>query len=321
MLEENNEYYSYLELKEIVNSKGLKSRREYDEMRKSPDNIFNKKMPGYLSQFYANKGWVDYCVFFDKPFHMKKKYNMYYEYEECKMVVQSMGIKNHKDYEKKSKQFIKEDIRIPGHPRTIYKEKFEGWGIFLGTGAVAKDRRVFLPFEESREYARGLNFKTWSEWHSLKSEYLPMNVPKNPKKIYKDEFIDYPDWLGVDKYSKMSQGEIKVSKYLDKNNIEFKYNKIIKGCKNIIHLKFDFILNDMNVCIEFDGKQHYQPVDFGGGEEFEKTQKRDQIKNLFCEVNGIKLIRIPYWLKDQEIYELLERELLPIQDNDKLTVI
>ena len=47
-------------------------------------------------------------------------------------------------------------------------------------------------------------------------------------------------------------------------------------------------------------------------EETEKqlvlTQKRDKIKNTYCEEHGIKLIRIPYW-EFKNIEEILNSQL------------
>jgi very-short-patch-repair endonuclease len=40
-------------------------------------------------------------------------------------------------------------------------------------------------------------------------------------------------------------------------------------------LLFDFYLNDLNMCIEYDGLQHYQPINyFGGLDNFEKQKKQ-----------------------------------------------
>jgi len=78
-----------------------------------------------------------------------------------------------------------------------------------------------------------------------------------------------------------------------------------------VKLRFDFYIPDKNICIEYDGIQHYKPTYiFGSAEKKKKTQKRDQIKNLFCEIIGIKLIRIPYYIKDEEMYKILDNELL-----------
>ena len=39
----------------------------------------------------------------------------------------------------------------------------------------------------------------------------------------------------------------------------------------------------------------------GGEEEFRKTQKRDKIKNTYCQVHNIPLLRLPYTLSTEEI--------------------
>ena len=44
-----------------------------------------------------------------------------------------------------------------------------------------------------------------------------------------------------------------------------------------------------NICIEFNGKQHYEPIDFFGGvDRFEKQQINDNIKVNYCNDNNIK---------------------------------
>ena len=66
-------------------------------------------------------------------------------------------------------------------------------------------------------------------------------------------------------------------------------------------MPFDFYLPDFNILIEYDGQQHFKPIDFAGkGEEWAiknmlETQRRDNIKTQYCKDNNIKLIRIPYF--------------------------
>lgn len=96
-----------------------------------------------------------------------------------------------------------------------------------------------------------------------------------------------------------SKGEKIISKLLNENNIS--YNKEFKfsDCKDKKELPFDFYLPDHNVCIEFNGIQHYKPIDYFGGEiAFKKQQKRDNIKKEYCLKNNIPLIIIKY---DEEI--------------------
>lgn len=76
-------------------------------------------------------------------------------------------------------------------------------------------------------------------------------------------------------------------------------------CKDINTLPFDFYLNDYNVAIEYDGEQHYMPVNWNGkmsdeelNRAFELVQFHDKIKTEYCEEQNIQLIRIPYWEKN-----------------------
>ena len=106
-----------------------------------------------------------------------------------------------------------------------------------------------------------------------------------------------------------SKGEIKISEILNSMSVEFEDQKTFEGCKNINLLEFDFYLPYYNVCVEFDGKQHFESIDIFGGElEFEKNKLRDSIKNIFCKENNIKLIRIPYYEIDN-IEQILKKEL------------
>lgn len=90
-----------------------------------------------------------------------------------------------------------------------------------------------------------------------------------------------------------------IKQLLIENNIKHKseYTVIINGSM----YRFDFYLPQYNLCIEYDGKQHFEPVRYytQSDEEmkhtFEETQKRDNIKNNYCKDNNINLLRIPYW--------------------------
>ena len=92
-----------------------------------------------------------------------------------------------------------------------------------------------------------------------------------------------------------SKSEIKISKYLDDNKIECIKQKRFSDCKNMLPLPFDFYLPFYNICIEYDGKQHYNPVDrFGGVNGLAKRKFLDKIKTDYCKDKNIILIRIKY---------------------------
>jgi len=108
---------------------------------------------------------------------------------------------------------------------------------------------------------------------------------------------------------KSSKGEIIISKLLLKNDIKYNEQHKFDDCKNINHLIFDFFLPNHNICIEFDGIQHYKPIKhFGGIESFNKRKERDEIKTKYCKENNINLIRISY-KKYNKIFNILSENL------------
>lgn len=110
----------------------------------------------------------------------------------------------------------------------------------------------------------------------------------------------------------MSSGEKKIFDILVENNINFTSQyKIIEFSDK---MRFDFgIFNSEGVLIrliEFDGEQHYRPVDAWGGEEtYRQTVYRDNLKNEYCLSNNIDLMRIPYWEYDNITLEYLLKGL------------
>jgi len=92
-----------------------------------------------------------------------------------------------------------------------------------------------------------------------------------------------------------SKGERKICNYLNSNNIKFVQEYKFKDCKNKKQLPFDFYLPDYNVCIEYDGRQHFESIDyFGGIESFNKLKINDNIKDVYCYEKKIYLFRIKY---------------------------
>lgn len=110
-----------------------------------------------------------------------------------------------------------------------------------------------------------------------------------------------------------SLGECIIREFLEKNNIEFKQEYRIEDCRNKNPLPFDFAIlqdNTVKLLIEFDGIQHFKPRDgFGGEQEYNTRIVNDEIKDNYCKLNGIKLIRIPYW-EIRRIEEILTQLLL-----------
>lgn len=102
-----------------------------------------------------------------------------------------------------------------------------------------------------------------------------------------------------------SSGERYIVSVLEELDADFIAQYSFPDCKYKQSLRFDFAIFDNNkllYLIEYDGKQHFEPIDwFGGVKDFEKMQTRDNLKNLYCQEHNIPLLRFPYTLSNQEI--------------------
>lgn len=100
-----------------------------------------------------------------------------------------------------------------------------------------------------------------------------------------------------------SKGEKQIRNYLELNNIKYKPQKTFENCKYKAKLRFDFYLLDYNICVEYNGIQHYEPNNyFGGINGYNINQDRFNIKEKFCKENNINLLIIKY---DENIAEKL----------------
>lgn len=160
-------------------------------------------------------------------------------------------------------------------------------------------------------------------------EVLGTYINRNTKveckcKIYEHEWKATPGNLlsgrGCPKCN-ISRGEKRITQYLDNLGINYIYDK--RYFKDLYStsgtlLRPDFIIPSLKIWIEFDGRQHFEPVDFTSKwneqqlqEQFKIVQQNDQIKNQYAKDNNWTLIRIPFTEYDnieQILAEYIEQE-------------
>lgn len=99
-----------------------------------------------------------------------------------------------------------------------------------------------------------------------------------------------------------SKGELELRQILTEKNINFKEQITFKDCltEKGFRCKFDVGIYDnsfknLRGIIEFNGQQHYEVVEYFGGEEkFLAGQKNDFIKKQYCKNHNIPFLEIPY---------------------------
>ena len=68
----------------------------------------------------------------------------------------------------------------------------------------------------------------------------------------------------------------------------------------------------MKYLIEYDGQQHYQPISLFGGEEgYKQTVYRDKLKDKYCKDHNLFLLRLPYYLSNDEIKQKILNTIKP----------
>lgn len=98
-----------------------------------------------------------------------------------------------------------------------------------------------------------------------------------------------------------SSGEAFVDRWLYNGGFNYERQYKITNCRNINPLPFDFMVENRSgeiILIEVDGPQHFKKSNFWGGDTakaWENIQRNDNIKNIYCINNGLKLLRLPYW--------------------------
>ena len=112
-----------------------------------------------------------------------------------------------------------------------------------------------------------------------------------------------------------SKGENTIWEWLKANTIDFIYQKKFEDCKDKNPLPFDFYLPTYNLCIEFQGSQHYDPGFYirikknkeEGLKKFNIQKYHDELKRIYCKENNINFLEIKY---NENIERVLKEELL-----------
>ena len=103
-----------------------------------------------------------------------------------------------------------------------------------------------------------------------------------------------------------SKGELLITSVLSKHSIDFIYQYEIIINKRKYFIDFFIEQNNKKYFIEYNGKQHYTPIEYFGGElAFKKQIVRDNIIRNYCKENNIILLEIDYKISLDLIEQLL----------------
>ncbi len=167
-------------------------------------------------------------------------------------------------------------------------------------------KKFFLSTAEYKHYQ-------WIDESQAKSNYIrriPHVVEKaiysQCKNILKQAEDLYREAIGM---PKVGEGWISETELYYKISDSFKELQVIHHAspKWLGRQHLDIFIPKYKIGIEYQGAQHYKPIDFFGGQDaFEKNIMRDLKKKQICEKHGCKLIYVDEGYQISEIVSKLE---------------
>lgn len=160
--------------------------------------------------------------------------------------------------------------------------------------------RGYLTHQDVKEYIESFGYRLLSEEYENNRQMLLIQCDKghNP---YEVNFNNFKDNESRCPYCNNSKGEDVIKNFLTDKKINFISQYKFEDCRGKSRpLPFDFYLTDYNICIEYDGKQHFKYGCFNMDLlDLMNRKYCDDYKTKYCEDNNILLIRISYWEKDK----------------------
>ena len=183
----------FAEAREYVRGLNLKNGNEYTSFWRQ--NKLPKNFPAKPYNSYKNDGFISMPDFLG----YESMFQEWMSFESAREFVRNLKIKSYSEWEVYCKS-SKKPVNIPKTPSQVYIS--QGWismGDWLGTGTIQTQARIYLDFNEARNFIRKLNLKSGSEWRGYcKSGNLPHNIPKSPNLLYtNDGWFSMGDWLGT----------------------------------------------------------------------------------------------------------------------------
>ena len=161
------------------------------------------------------------------------------------------------------------------------------------------EKNILFDYHQTKLKGCLLNNKISSKDRSMKylskKEKTPYVFVSNYAQKIREKLRAIENEYRIDKGHTVVGSMINESILFQKIKEHFKDYKVIsQGSPNWLkRQRIDIYFPTLNIGIEYQGEQHFKPIDFFGGEEgFVLTQERDKRKRNLCKRNGCVLIDV-----------------------------
>ncbi|MCE9635831.1 MAG: hypothetical protein K8T90_09010 [Planctomycetes bacterium] len=190
---------------------GLRCAREWQDVSCGRHPIHEGLIPGVPavpSLIYRHSGWNGFGDWLGTGFHGASEAPVL-AFDEAREFVRRLGLTSTAEYSRWSAghrpDLPRRPDTIPSTPHRVYARRgWTDWGDYLGTGNIHPTKRRFRSLEAARRYARGLGFRSSTEWNLFATGRrtdlgpFPDDVPRCPHLTYAGQgWMNWGDFLGT----------------------------------------------------------------------------------------------------------------------------
>lgn len=112
-----------------------------------------------------------------------------------------------------------------------------------------------------------------------------------------------------------SKGESYIKNLLDCYKLQYKQQYPLEINEHKLKIDFCLFINNNIIFIEYNGRQHYEPVKYFGGEvQFKKQVERDNLLREYCKKHNITLLEYKYDIPFYKLHNIIKEDLNKIKD-------
>ena len=253
----------------------------------------NRKVPSLSlkKKYEQGEGWTYHYVLFEFSYNGKKEFFLWYTTNND--LIRTIR-KKYSDIEmfiicRRDKKTYSTHIMNATDYGIISKNSFTNFIMSLNLASYGKKYKDFL--RNNLKYI--IVDKTIKSLDEV--NITAKSILNNAYTYYYDNFEKGSLVLPPTKWKSEYQVKELCEKLFGKNNVIYQYKPFFLQSQKG-QLSYDIFLIKQKIAIEYQGKQHFEPVKYFGGQlSFEKQQERDRLKKELSAKNRIKLIYINYW--------------------------
>lgn len=189
---------SFKEARIFVRKLGLGNVKEWKVYCKSGEKP--EDIPFTPARTYKGKGWITWGDFLGTGY-VSHTHDKHRPFQKAQSFARRLHLKNCAQW----RVYVKSGKKphdIPSAPDLAYKnDGWVSWGDWLGTESIHQSKKTFRSFEQAKDFAIGLGFKSKTEWEVYcLSGGKPADIPSDPRGMYQDSgWNGWSDFLGNSK--------------------------------------------------------------------------------------------------------------------------